>query len=243
MSDTASTPHEPVRHQTETEPLLGNPGSVAQSEDASLWHNLFLGTGFLAQIGLFILAAVIWTSVLRLDFTLFSLHPLFNSVGVVLLFESALLLQPTHTPRQKRFGAVIHSILNGISILLFIVGLIAIVLNKNRIKHAHFDSPHAILGLITYICLLVQAKVGFAQFYTPKVFGSVERAKSVYKYHRVAGYAVQILLVATVLAATRTTFALGPLHLRTWQVAVAISLVIIGVFPRIKKEKFRFNTR
>ncbi|KAK6343199.1 hypothetical protein TWF730_010799 [Orbilia blumenaviensis] len=225
----------------EVEPLLGRSGAVSQREDAAFWGNLFMGTGFLAQIGLLVLVLTIWISVSSLPVGLFTYHPLFNSVAIVLLVQSILLLQPTHTPDQKVKGAIIHSILVGIALLLFIGAGVTIALNKIRIKHAHFDSPHAILGLTTYILIFAQAAVGFAQFYTPRVFGSVEKAKTIYKYHRIAGYTIQILLVVTLLAASRTAFALGPLKLKTWKVAIGSGLIVLGVIPRIKKEKLGFK--
>jgi len=228
---------------SETEPLIGDVGAASQHEDASFLRNLILGTGIIAQIGLLVLGIVIWTAVFTTDLSLFSAHPLLNSLGLVLLFESTLILQPTHTPDQKHKGAIIHSILNGLAFLFYAAAFIVIVVNKFRHNGTHFESPHAILGLITYIGILLQALVGFAQFYTPGVFGSIEKAKSIYKYHRLSGYALQLLLLSTVIAATRTPFALGPLDLRTWQVSVGAALVVIGIFPRIKKEKLGFAPR
>ncbi|RVD89990.1 uncharacterized protein DFL_000973 [Arthrobotrys flagrans] len=243
MSNALAASPEPVvsNQPSETEPLLGRAGAATQREDAPLWRNLFLGTGVLAQIGLLILIVTVWVSIFSVPVGLFTLHPLLNSIGVLLIFEAVLLLQPTHTPGQKNKGAIAHSILTGASLLLLIGAGVAIVLNKIRIKHAHFDSTHAILGLTVYILVLAQTIVGFAQFYTPRVFGSVENAKAIYKYHRIAGYTIQLLLNATLLAASRTTFALGPLKLKTWKVAIGLSLVFLGVFPRIKKEKLGFK--
>ncbi|KAF3272888.1 hypothetical protein TWF173_002335 [Orbilia oligospora] len=226
---------------SEAEPLLGRAGAVRQREDAPFWKNLFLGTGFLAQIGLLVLLITVWISIFSLPLGLFTLHPLFNSVGILLIFEAVLLLQPTHTPGQKIKGAIVHSILIGASLLLLIGAGVAIVLNKVRTKHSHLDSVHAILGLLVYVIVLGQTIVGFAQFYTPHLFGSTENAKAIYKYHRIAGYTIQLLLIATLVAASRTTFALGPLKFTTWKVAFGSILVALGVFPRIKKEKLGFN--
>ncbi|KAK6336580.1 hypothetical protein TWF718_009382 [Orbilia javanica] len=227
----------------ETEPLLGRIGAASQREGAPFWKNLIMGTGFLAQIGLLTLTATTWVSIFSLPVGLFTLHPLFNSIGVLLLFEAVLLLQPTHTANQKFKGAIIHSTLTGVSLLLFVGAGVAILLNKIRIKHEHFGSAHAILGLVVYVLILIQAIIGFAQFYTPRAFGSVENAKAIYKYHRLAGYMIELLLVVTLIAASRTTFALGPLSFKTWTVVIGSSSVAIGVIPRIKKEKLGFKCR
>jgi len=235
--------------RTETEPLLGNVGAASQKEDSTYWQNLILGTGILAQFGLLVLAVVIWTAIFSMPFSylrdnlaLFSAHPLLNSLGLVLLFESILILQPTYSQVQKYNGAIIHSILNGLAFLLFAGAFVVIVVNKFRHSGSHFESPHAILGLITYVGIIIQVIIGFTQFYTPNIFGSIEQAKSIYKYHRIAGYALQIVLLGTVLAATQTTFNLNELKIKPWHVAIGILLVLSGVLPRIKKEKLGIRT-
>jgi len=86
--------------------------------------------------------------------------------------------------------------------------------------------------------IFIQALVGFAQFYVPElVFGSVDKAKSVYKYHRWSGYVILLLMLATVCAATQTTFNKNVLQIRLWAVLVASVLVVAGVAPRLKKHK------
>lgn len=156
---------------------------------------------------------------------------------MLLTTEAILILQPTHTAKQKRDGTYTHSALNGASILCLIAGLVIIEYNKIAHGGTHFESPHAILGLITYIFFIVQALVGIAQYYTPRVFGSVDRAKSIYKYHRMSGYLLLILAFATVSAATQTDYNKNVLQIRLWAVIVAAVLTLMGVLPRIKKQK------
>lgn len=94
------------------------------------------------------------------------------------------------------------------------------------------------MGLVLYILLFLQALVGFAQFYTPAlVFGSVDNAKAVYKYHRLSGYAVLLVGLITVCAATQTGYNQGILGIQLWAIIVASVLVVAGVGSRIKKQK------
>lgn len=87
---------------------------------------------------------------------------------------------------------------------------------------------------------MLQAAVGSAQFFFPSlVFGSVETAKKVYKYHRLSGYLVLLLELATVAAATQTSYNLGVLRIKLWAVLVAAVLVVAGIGARIKKHKMR----
>jgi heme A synthase len=109
----------------------------------------------------------------------------------------------------------------------------------NKFAHGgtHFESPHAILGLITYILLLIQAFVGITQYFLPQLYGGVDNAKKIYKYHRVGGYVLFTLMLVTVVAATRTTYNLTTLHIQTWAVVVASVLALAGILPRVKKQK------
>ncbi|KAM3075661.1 hypothetical protein ACMFMG_007794 [Clarireedia jacksonii] len=94
------------------------------------------------------------------------------------------------------------------------------------------------VGLITYILLLIQSVVGVTQYFTPSLYGSVANAKSIYKYHRAFGYVIFVLMLATVSAATWTTFNVNVLKIKGWAVIVSSVLILLGVVPRIKKQKF-----
>ncbi|OJD37061.1 cytochrome b561 [Diplodia corticola] len=221
----------------EQEPLLGRPGDASQKEGKPLAWNLVLGTGVIAQAGIWILTAIVWAGILSHDVILFSAHPLLNSAGLLLITQAALILQPTHTPDQKRRGTYVHAVLNHVGVLALLAGLIVIEVNKERGGLDHFESPHAILGIITYIFLVLQVIVGFTQFFTPEVYRGVDRAKKIYKYHRFFGYVTFVLTLVTIAAATRTTFNVNVLHIKTWAVIVASLIVLAGIVPRIKRQK------
>jgi predicted Abi (CAAX) family protease len=65
----------------------------------------------------------------------------------------------------------------------------------------------------------------------------VDNAKSVYKYHRMSGYVIATLGLATVCAATWTTYSLGLAHIQHWAVIVASVLVLAGLVSRVKLQK------
>ncbi len=195
------------------------------------------GTAVVAQVGIILLTASVWASIFLNPLILFSAHPLLNSAGILVLTQSILILQPTHTAPQKRQGTIAHALLNNFGIDFLLAGLIVIEVNKFSHSGTHFVSPHAILGLITYILLALQTAVGFTQYFTPQLYGSVETAKSIYKWHRISGYVVLALLLATVAAATQTDFNKTTLDIKLWAVLISAALVLIGVLPRIKKQK------
>lgn len=154
-----------------------------------------------------------------------------------------LALEPTHTAQQKRQGTLTHASLNGLAAAALLAGLVVIEVNKFAHNGTHFESPHAILGLTTYILLLIQSVVGFTQYFTPKLYGSVDKAKSIYKWHRLSGYVILVMMLATVAAATQTPFNKNALHIKLWAVLVSSVLLLIGILPRIKKQKFGFGTK
>lgn len=134
-------------------------------------------------------------------------------------------------------GTYIHSGLNLIALGAFIAALVVIEMNKASHPETRFQSVHGKVGLVTYILLGLQFVVGVAQFYTPSLFGSVDKAKSIYKYHRMSGYIILVLAVVTVCLATQTGFNENVLHMRLWALIVASVLVVVGLVPRIKKRK------
>lgn len=160
---------------------------------------------------------------------------LLNSSGVLLLTQAVLLLQPTSSQKQKTLGTHFHFALNLVGVIALIAGLVVIEINKGT--HAWgFESVHGKLGLITYILIILQAIIGFVQFYIPEtVFGSVEKAKAIYKYHRMSGYLILLMALATVCAATQTDFNKNVLGIQLWAVLVASVLVVLGVGARVKR--------
>lgn len=113
------------------------------------------------------------------------------------------------------------------------------MIEKNKFAHrgTHFESPHAILGLVTYVWMVCQAVVGATMFFAPALYGSDSNAKSVWKYHRASGYVLLVLALATVSAATQTFYAKTVLEIPLWGILVSSVLVLAGVLPRVKKQK------
>lgn len=163
---------------------------------------------------------------------------LLNSAAVLFFIQGILILQPTHTAKQKKHGTLTHAALNDIALLAAIAGLVIIEYNKIKDGNPHFESPHAILGILTYIMVLLQAIVGVTQYFTPGLYGGEEKAKALYKYHRVWGYVTLVVMLATLCAATQTTFGEKYLEMQLWAVVTASVIVLVGVVPRVRLSKF-----
>ncbi|CAD6445480.1 ddfba0c9-58e8-4ab4-bf2a-cabf86f5da26 [Sclerotinia trifoliorum] len=225
----------------EEEPLLGRAGDASQQEGRPLIWNLALGTAIITQTGLLLLIAHVWASIFLspTGLILFSAHPLLNSGGLLFLTQGILILQPTHTAAQKRQGTLTHAGFNSVALSLLVAGLVVIEVNKFAHRGIHFESAHAILGLTTYILLLLQSLIGTTQYFTPTLYGtpSPQNAKKIYKYHRASGYLILLLMLATIAAATWTPFNENALHIKSWAVISCAVLMLVGIVPRIKKQK------
>ncbi|KIW10591.1 hypothetical protein PV08_11555 [Exophiala spinifera] len=236
MASATGVPEENPALQEE-EPLLGRPGDVTQKPGQGLQFNLVTGTAILAQAGIWILAALVWAAIFENNFIFFSYHPLLNSAATLLFVQGTLVLQPTALQKDKIHGTYAHSVFNTLGVAGLIAGLVVIELNKASHPETRFTSIHGKLGLVAYILIFIQWLVGFAQFFVPRLFGGVDSAKAIYKYHRVSGYVLQVYMLAVIAAATQTAFNKNVLHIKLWAVIVASVLVLAGVLPRIKKHK------
>lgn len=197
-----------------------------------------LGTAPLAQIAVVLLVAHISSTILlSTPVSLFTAHPLLNAFALLMLTQSLLLLQPTHTAEQKRSGALLHALLNLLAFLAFVAALAIILANKFAHHGVHFASAHARLGLLTYIYLLLQAAVGASMYFLPAVYGGEERAKKIWKWHRASGYLALLLVLGTVLAACWTDFNVNVLGVKVWAVIVCEVFIILGIGARIRLVK------
>ncbi|RMD44414.1 hypothetical protein DV735_g759, partial [Chaetothyriales sp. CBS 134920] len=236
--DPEQSPQAPAR--SEEQPLLGRPGDVTQRPGQALYVNLLTGTAILGQVGIWLLASLVWSAVFEANFIFFSYHPILQTAGIVLLTQSILVLQPTTTPKQKRDGTWAHAAFNALGFGALVAGMVVIELNKASHPETRFTSVHGILGLVTFVLIVLQVLVGIVQYWLPGLVGGVENGKAIYKYHRVSGYAILLLALATIITSTSTGFNINVLHIRLWAVVAASVLVLAGVIPRIKKRKFGF---
>lgn len=241
MASTTGIPDGPLVDVPETEPLLGRPGDAAQPIDGSYLKNLVLGTAGIAQFGIILLTILIWVSIFNNPVNLFAGHPLAQSLALLTLVQSILSLQPTHTAEQKRIGRRIHGLLNLLAFLFLVVGVFIIEYNKLINNGVHFHSVHGYLGVITCIIVAIQYLVGFTMWLTPQLYGGEANAKSVWKYHRFSGYIILALFLVTIASATQTPYNENTLKIKLWAVILLSVLILVGILPRIQKQKFGFK--
>jgi cytochrome b-561 len=172
---------------------------------------------------------------------LFSGHPLALSLAIFFLVLSILVLQPTRTPEQKRRGQYAHAILHLFSFCSLVSGVAIIELNKGTDPAAHFKSFHAYLGVIVLVLLLGQYFLGFTMWATPGIYGGVDKAKVLWRYHRIFGYVILALVLTVAISATWTGFISNVYKIKTWYIAMLSVFVFFGAMPRVRREKLGFT--
>lgn len=74
--------------------------------------------------------------------------------------------------------------LNTLAVALAIAGLVVIEMNKASHPETRFQSIHGKMALVAYVLIFLQWLAGAAMFFLQGSVIEVDRAKSVYKYHR-----------------------------------------------------------
>ncbi|GAA5832295.1 hypothetical protein JCM3766R1_002368 [Sporobolomyces carnicolor] len=193
----------------------------------------------LAQVGLLLSHVVIWKILREHPAGLFTYHPLFQSLAVLIFVEGIVLLQPRPTNAAvKRTGQTLHQTFQGVASLLIFAGAAFIIYNKAAHGAKHFTTWHAKIGLITLCLILLQGLFGAVAVFTPSLVGGTGKAKSLYKYHRMSGYVGLVLLLATPVLAMWSDWVVNnsSQHERNL-VGLGFAMVTIAVVIRIDTTK------
>ncbi|KAK9234959.1 hypothetical protein V1525DRAFT_382438 [Lipomyces kononenkoae] len=200
-------------------------------------------SSIIAQVGVIAFFLYIFYRIMVNDIIFFTGHPALNTFAIFALTQSIILVQPTSTAAEKQLGATVHGIFNLFAGSAFFGALSIIYINKAAHQGIHFKSAHARLGLVTYIILFANVLLGITQYWTPYVYGSVNRAKSLYKFHRVIGYVSLVFSFLTAAVSTTTDYNKTIFGLRFSVLFGLIIVTSIGLAVRIRPQKFQFKFR
>ncbi|KAI9250454.1 eukaryotic cytochrome b561-domain-containing protein, partial [Phascolomyces articulosus] len=150
------------------------------------------------------------------------------------------LLQPTSTPKEKEKGLKLHAFLLGSSYLFAIAGFFAIVYNKAISHKEHFTSYHGKFGLAVFCYLFFQLLFGLTIAYIPQLYGNITKAKQLWKYHRMTGYILIILIWFTAQLGIRADYIYNNLWSPKLMIAhwIALVLVVVGITGRLRFSKW-----
>ncbi|RCH82075.1 hypothetical protein CU098_005425, partial [Rhizopus stolonifer] len=149
-------------------------------------------------LGLALFVVLIGSVVARIPFSVFTFHPVFMTLFIILVTEGIASLQPTTTTTEKKVGLKYHAWIQSGSYLSAIIGVSFIFYNKVISNKPHFETVHGKLGLFVFIYLFVQVVFGATIGLIPiTIYGSLDKAKKLWKYHRILGYILLLLLWIT----------------------------------------------
>ncbi|CAO3696700.1 unnamed protein product [Rhizopus stolonifer] len=191
-------------------------------------------------LGLVLFVGLTGSVVIRIPFSAFTFHPVFMMLFIVLMTEGIVNLQLTTTATEKKVGLKYHAWIQSGSYLSAIVGVSFIFYNKVISNKPHFESVHGKLGLFVFIYLFVQVVFGVTIGLMPiTIYGSLDKAKKLWKYHRTLGYILLLLVWVTAQLGVRADYMYSNLynpyliHLH-W---LSLALVLVGLFYRTRVSK------
>ncbi|CEH12771.1 related to cytochrome b561 [Ceraceosorus bombacis] len=208
--------------------------------DSTPWRvfrsNNMSGSAWVVQIFAAAFVALVWSLVFSKmpwnNLPLFGYHPLLQSLGLVFISQSILVLQPTTTsrPKSKASALLLHQLIHlGIVLPLFTAGAIIMWYLHSKPGTQHFISWHGTFGFAAVIIAWAQAAVGAATVWgNGKLLGGPNIAKGLWKWHRLSGYILLPLFLLTfLLAILETTWVQGA---TSGKERAVIVLALVGTF-------------
>ncbi|XP_063978851.1 transmembrane reductase CYB561D2-like [Diachasmimorpha longicaudata] len=189
-------------------------------------------------VHLLLLAPVLYIiSIFSINYQFFSWHPICMSVGVgFLILEGVFSIsgEANLSHRLSRANRVTtHWIMNTVGLTLMFIGLIIIVVNKNRHDKPHFQTTHGQLGLSSIVIASVVAFFGILTNNTRWLYPRV-RPIFMKVAHGFGGMAMTILFVATIINGVyKMPHLLGDTGNALICAALVIAVVVILFKPMI----------
>ncbi|TNY24220.1 hypothetical protein DMC30DRAFT_191689 [Rhodotorula diobovata] len=242
--DLERTPLLPNTQRPAEESTMAPSSSTSDRADALplIARSSFTGpAALLAQAGLLLATLTLWRVLYTHPAGLFTYHPGLQSIAVLGFLEGILLLQPQPpTAAHKRKGLQLHQVLQYSSLVAIVAGAAFIVYNKAIHGAKHIQTWHATFGLITLALIALQITFGALVVYSPlqRWVGDEGKAKALWKYHRMSGYATLLFLIATPLLALWSDWLVGnSSRLERGLIGAGLVLAGVGAFARVQTSK------
>ncbi|PWZ00232.1 hypothetical protein BCV70DRAFT_107167 [Testicularia cyperi] len=169
------------------------------------------------QAAALLFVALVWSIVFSTmspwALPLFGYHPIIQSFTILLMLQGVIVLQKTSLQKSREEKAAafqVHQWINVLLVLpLFTAGATIMWYLHDQPNSKHFISWHGILGTTVVVWAWVQAAVGAASVWLDgMLLGGPNKAKSMYKWHRLSGYLLlPLFLLTAALGVAETTWA------------------------------------
>jgi hypothetical protein len=175
----------------------------------------------------------------------FTYHPPLQILAIALITYGILTLQPTSHPSTKAAGLDRHQytiLFLGLPVLS--LGTFSIIYKKWPYPHGYALTWHGTVGYMSILWIFLQiAGGGGSIWFGGAAFGGGANAKRLQKYHRLSGYVLLPLLLATVhLGGTWSRWAITHTSNATRLIVytIAPAVVLISVYARARSVKMQF---
>ncbi|KAK4056163.1 hypothetical protein OIO90_002894 [Microbotryomycetes sp. JL221] len=196
------------------------------------------------QIGLLLAFVPLWTTLATHPAGLFTYHPAIQSFAIILFIQGIILLQPQPKDfKTKQKGLKLHQIVQYTALPLIVAGSAVIVYNKIVNKGKHLYSWHGWCGTLTLFLIVAQITFGAIIVYSPltQLVGGSNKAKQIWKFHRMSGYVtLSLLLLTPLLAVDSDWIQNNTTRVERIVMTGGLVLVAIGVTARISTQKLGF---
>ncbi|KAG6605722.1 Transmembrane ascorbate ferrireductase 1, partial [Cucurbita argyrosperma subsp. sororia] len=126
-------------------------------------------------------------------FKMTNVHPVFMLFGLIIIGGEAIISYKS-LPFRKEVKKVIHLALNGVALVLGIVGISAAFKNHNESGIANLYSLHSWIGIGVIVLYGIQWLYGFVAFFYPG--GSADLRRATLPWHALLGACVYVLAAA-----------------------------------------------
>ncbi|KAJ7684709.1 hypothetical protein DFH06DRAFT_1156399 [Mycena polygramma] len=203
---------------------------------------------YLALVSAGLFTTVTWVVILvnnPVNAGWFAWHPPLQSLALSLLVYGIMTLQPTSQPKTKAAGLARHqyAILFAAFPIIFF-GTFAVMYNKYVHGAVHFRSWHGKLGIVSMGWIFVQVLLGGGSvWFGGAAFGGGAKAKAIWKYHRLSGYVLFMLLMFTAhLGGAWSNWGIkySPFSMRVLAYGASLLAIIAGLYIRVRPSKMKF---
>jgi hypothetical protein len=221
-------------------------GSDSTNKSEQRWGDKLAAHGALVSILIFV--CITWFTVFTNNPTSmgwFPIHPLLLSSGIGCFTYGILTLQPTAHPKTKAAGLQRHQkVMLAAGFPCVALGILAIEIEKFNLGHGHFATWHGTFGLVSVGWLVGQVILGGGSvWYGGAAFGGGMKAKKLWKYHRLSGYVLFLLLLSTAhLGGAWSTWVTSHSQpvVRFIGYTVAPIVAILAIYSRVRTSKLKF---
>ncbi|KAI9292855.1 hypothetical protein K502DRAFT_367225 [Neoconidiobolus thromboides FSU 785] len=166
---------------------------------------------------------------------IFNWHPLLMTLYFTFHTYAISRLQKPKNKANKERSVILHQLFHLISVVLQLLGFIAVYYHKFHRGAQHFTSWHGFLGLVVILSTFPVIAFGSFSIYFPNVLDKPMIKKAIY-FHRMFGYLLYLLLCITYITGLQSSWLERIIGPHAWMF-VLLALSILSLLYRVNIKK------